>query len=302
MRARTPPTPAIDPRWGASVSRGAGRWGAVLGAAGAALASAALVYWIGGSEDRGLTPATVTPPSPEPRAYAPARPDAGQVLRAYDQLQESYADEGLAGVQAFSAACGREVARDPATLDFCLAFDHFAAALDGASVDAARDLALARSALAPGADAPGRLAAVQALARRTSLASASSEETPAPAAARPKRPRAPTNVRKAAAAQSAKAAQRARLARVAAACRKRGPPARQVVCASPRLRQADLRMRGAYQLALAAGADPHRLARDQARWRARVNAASKDRAALARLYQRRTTTLQAQARRLTRGG
>jgi hypothetical protein len=56
-------------------------------------------------------------------------------------------------------------------------------------------------------------------------------------------------------------------------------------------------MRVVYRRALATGADPRKLARDQARWRAAVNAAAPSRAAVARLYHRRTRALQAQVRR-----
>ena len=55
-------------------------------------------------------------------------------------------------------------------------------------------------------------------------------------------------------------------------------------------------MRLAYRRALAAGASPRRLAREQARFHAAVNAAAPDRPAIARLYHRRTRALEKLAR------
>jgi hypothetical protein len=277
--------------------------GAVIGAVAAALASLGLAYWISGSEDRSLPFGTA--PTPALRVYAPLEPDAGQVARAYGQLQEIYAEHGLAGVTAFSRACAAGVTSNPGMLDFCLAFDIYADSLE-ADDEAARawqthagqrDLALTQSVLAPGQDAGARMAAVGLLARQASLAAPEVVAPPAPTqasappAAKPAVPSAAA--RKTAAARQTAAAR----ARAVAACRKRGPPARRVVCPSPALRQADLRMRRAYQRAAASGVDSHRLASDQARWRAQVNAAAPNRAAVARLYARRTATLQAQAKR-----
>jgi uncharacterized protein len=142
---------------------------------------------------------------------------------------------------------------------------------------------LARIALAPGADAGARVAWVKVLARQTALSAPEAQPPPSLARARP--------VRTAAAARA-----KARVARAVAACRKRAPPARRVVCASPALRQADVRLRSSHARAIAAGVDRRRLAREQSRWRARVNAAAPNRAAVARLYQRRIAVLRAQAR------
>jgi uncharacterized protein len=52
----------------------------------------------------------------------------------------------------------------------------------------------------------------------------------------------------------------------------------------------------AYDRALAAGIDEHRLNRQQARWRRAVNVAGGDREALVRLYERRIWELNADAR------
>jgi uncharacterized protein len=52
----------------------------------------------------------------------------------------------------------------------------------------------------------------------------------------------------------------------------------------------------AYDRALAAGMDEHRLNRAQARWRRALDVAGSDRQAVARLYERRIWELNADAR------
>lgn len=262
------------------------RLGVIMGAGAAALVSAGLVYWISASDDNSLStpppPAQPGAAAPAPKAYAPARPDAGQVVRAYEQLQETYADQGTEGVMSFARACVDSLRADPGVLDFCLAFDIYAGALqeDDESARAwqaqagARDLAMAQAVLPPGADAAARLAAVRALARQASL------ETPQPAA-----PVAPATGR---AAPGTEAGARP----AAASCRLKATAAQRTICASPALRNADRRLRLTYRRALAAGLSPKRLAHDQARFRASVDAAGADRAAIARLYHRRTQALE----------
>jgi uncharacterized protein YecT (DUF1311 family) len=263
-----------------AASRGAFAFGAA--AAAAALASAGLVYWIGVSEDRSLSAGRELAAPPARRIYASPKPDARQVVRAYDQLRDVYADRGMSGVVRFARDCADGLRTDPRVLDFCLAFDIYAASLGGDDADVdldvrawqaqarGRDLTLARRALPPDQDAAARLAEVRGLARQASLAATIA---PAPNAA-----------------QTAAAA--------AEACRRRVAVAQGVVCASPALRDADHRMRVAYNQALAEGAAPRRLARDQARFRAAVKAASPDRAAIARLYKRRTHALEVLVRRM----
>jgi hypothetical protein len=262
----------------------------VLGALAAAVASGALIFWISQGQDRTFSApgAGSTPAASQlagPAGFAPVRADAGQVVRAYEQLQETYADQGARGVMSFGRACADQLKTDPGVLDFCLAFDIYAAALaeDDAEARAwqaeagARDLALARQTLPPGVDPGQRLAKVRELARQASLEAPETKvAAPAPAPAQ----RAVT----------------ARRAHAAAPCQAVASAARSTVCASPALREADRRMRLAYRHAVAAGADPRKLAREQTRWRSSLGAAP-SRPALARLYHRRTRQQQLLARR-----
>ena len=275
------------------------RLGVALGAAAAALVSAGLVYWIGAGEDRGMSSPQRLAAPPARTAYASAKADAGQVLRAYDQVQDIYAEQGTNGVVGFSRSCAASLRSDPGVLDFCLAFDSFAAALGGEDAAArdwwaqaeARDLAMARSVLPPGQDPAARLAQVRALTRQASLEAPGAE---APAAGAPAAAAPPPETARphSSPAAPAAASPRPRPANAAAPCRQRATPGQRAVCASPALREADPRMRLAYRRALAAGASPRRLARDQARFHAAVNAAAPDRAAIARLYHRRTRALE----------
>ncbi|HKR88318.1 MAG TPA: hypothetical protein VJS38_09090 [Phenylobacterium sp.] len=144
-----------------------------MGASTAALISVGLAYWIGGGGDRTLTRFDHAPPP----AYAPSQADPGQVVRAYEQLKQVYADRGAAGVADFAHGCGQSLASNPRALDFCLAFDVYAASLMGddeiarawRSNAAERQLALARVALPPTEDPVARVARVRTLARQTSL-------------------------------------------------------------------------------------------------------------------------------------
>lgn len=281
------------------------RLGVAAGAAAAALVSAGLVYWISTGEDHSLSDAEPAKTATAQPAYAPARADAGQVARAYEQLQEIYADQGTTGVMGFARSCADSLRADPGVLDFCLAFDIYAASLEGEDPQArawqaqagARDLALARSVLPPGQDAAARLAQVRELARQTSL-----EAPPAPEAAAPGQPVQPAAPAPPATGTPATAAPTAAAAAKPVhagqrACRQRATAAQRTVCASPALREADRRLRLAYRRALAAGVDPRRLAHDQARFRAAVNAAAPNRAAVARLYHHRTRALELQVRK-----
>lgn len=309
----------------------------MLGATAAALISAGLVYWIGGGGDRTLTRISHPPP-----VYASPQADVGQVVRAYEQLKEVYADRGASGVADFAQGCGRSLASDPRTLDFCVAFDIYAAPLMGDDELArawregadARELALARVALAPTEDPVARVARIRELARQTSLedpdlaarpqkgrapphrvrprrakAEAAPAEAsappPAPAAAEPGDQPAAQPVASASTATVAAAKPRARPAAVNKAsvrrarppaatdeCRRKPTAGERTVCASPALRQADAQLQAAYRKAVAAGADPGDLAREQARFRRAVNAAAPDRVAVERLYYQRTRDLE----------
>jgi hypothetical protein len=313
---RSPQRPGAIERDEPSAARRGRRLGVALGAGAAALVSAGLAYWMSAGGDRSLSsaPHAAAPPAPEPQAaaprdYAAPRPDAGQVQRAYDQVQEIYADQGSAGVIGFSRSCAETVRSDPGVLDFCLAFDVYAAALEGddpaarewAQQAPTRDLDLARASLPPGQDPSLRLAEVRALARQTSLetpdaadstaAESALAESPAAPQRAPGNP-SPANSHRTSTQAHETGATHAKRASAATACRRKPTAGERAVCASPALRDADRRLRLAYRRAVAAGVSPRRLAHEQARFRAAVNAAAPNRAAIARLYHRRTRTLE----------
>jgi hypothetical protein len=77
------------------------------------------------------------------------------------------------------------------------------------------------------------------------------------------------------------------------ACQAPQTRADRLVCANRDLAAAHERMRQAYERALAAGADPLQIDREQARWRATRDAARIRPAAMARLYERRIEDLEA---------
>jgi hypothetical protein len=272
----------------------------MVGALVALAASAGLAWWsVSGdvttpqpdSAPRITAPAA---PPPAPKASASPAADAAQVDRAYDAVREVYADGGADGLVQFSSYCAQSLRADPQVLDFCLAFDLYATPVVGSAGDAnaqawfheapARGLAAARAALPAGADADGRLDAVRRLARRASAA--------APATAKPA-----ARVRAPAAPKAAAARPRAKPAVASRPCRLRSTPVERVLCASPALQKTDRRLQRAYGQALASGADRRRLARDQAHFRVSLNAASPDRAAVAKLYERRIGELRQLARR-----
>lgn len=317
----------------------------MLGAGAAALISAGLVYWIGSGGDPTLKRVGHASPTP---AYAPPEPDAGQVVRAYEQLKEIYAARGGAGVSGFARGCAQSLTANPSALDFCIAFDIYAASVIGddeaariwRANAAARDLALARAALAPTADPVVRLARIREFARQVSLRDPdltqlqAKKPRPAPhragprhvrrvakpvaepaaqrvtqPAAQPADPSLNQPAAQVAAATAAEAkparpavvnkapviraeAKRPPTAAPAEGCGHKGTAGERTVCASPALRQADAELRTAYRKAVAAGANPIQLAREQARFRRSVNAAAPDRVALERLYYQRTRDLE----------
>ncbi|MDB5446555.1 MAG: hypothetical protein JWQ97_1872, partial [Phenylobacterium sp.] len=173
----------VAPHNAASAPREPVRLGTAMGAGAAALCSVALAIWAG-SGGREVGPHATSPVRPTPPvAFAAPNPDTGQVRQAYAQLRDVYGEKGIRGVVDFSDACRRSVAAAPSQLDFCLAFALDAAALGAGSGDrfvkswservVPEQLALIRSALPPGADAAGRLAAVQQLTRRLVVPAAS---------------------------------------------------------------------------------------------------------------------------------
>jgi hypothetical protein len=149
--------------------------GAILAAAAIAV-SAGLAWWAA-HPARAPAPPPVSAPAaapPRPLQYADAEPDPGQVRAAWREAQASFTQGGAQALAERSVSCAKALAAQPGRLDFCLAFDAYAAEIvagapgAGAAADwfaAApdRDLALARSALPQEVDAANRLAQVQAL-------------------------------------------------------------------------------------------------------------------------------------------
>jgi len=306
--------------------------GVALGATAAALASAGLVFWVGAGPDRAVSGRDTTTSAPEaPVAFAARRPNADQVIRAFEQLQDTYAEQGLNGVMRFARSCADELKNDPSMLDFCIAFDIYASALqdDEPATRAwqaeagARDLALARNALAPDQDAAARLAAIGELARLASVEAPglsaptqAQASAPAPALTRTRaKPASPHHRPQAHVATKVHAKSKAHIQaktratdeasnRVAGAhverrasapartCGHNATPLQRLLCESPALRDSDQRMQRAYRRALSAGVERRGLARDQARWRESVNAAAPDWLDVAQLYHRRTEALE----------
>jgi|GEM_PF-2476092 len=299
--------------------------GPLLGAVLAVAASAGLAWWFGTARDTAPAPAMAPPPAvARPALTAAAQPDEAQVRRAYEAFQDAYADGGADGVAAAKTSCAATLAADPRILDYCLAFDMFAAAVSpGAEpegLDAGR-LAAARGALPSGSDPARRVAEVGRLAKVVALGEAPAAQPVLRPALQPGVRPAPT-VRQAAA--RARPAARAipsrtvrvrvvsrpkptRLVRVAArakdgrapaaagpvidACLFEATAAARLVCANPGLAEADRRMRRAYDEALSSVADRQQVEEDQARWRGQRDRAS-DPAEVRELYDARTRDLE----------
>ena len=125
------------------------------------------------SADEGLT---FSPPA----AREPYRPvDREAIRRAYAQVGTVYAAEGVSGLARYGIQCFRALERAPdyATLDFCLAFDAIATAVNqrlagdalppanswfGAAAD--RDLKVAQAVMGGEGDASARLIDIRRLA------------------------------------------------------------------------------------------------------------------------------------------
>jgi hypothetical protein len=160
-------------------------FGMIFAAVVALVASAGLAWWIASPTqpaDVVAPPAQPPPPAapahqtkPEPLRYAPAEPDPAQVRQALVDVQQAYADGGAEGLVQASAACARQLPLDPRRLDYCLAYDVYAAQIvpPGSGPAAAdwfkeardRDAALAAAALPAGVDAANRMAQVGELTR-----------------------------------------------------------------------------------------------------------------------------------------
>jgi len=288
---------------------GAPRLGPILGVLLALAASAGLAWWFAVPQEAPSIPIVAKPAATAGRApatplpSAPVKPEEAQVRRAYDAFQDAYADGGAPGVERARQSCAQALAADPRILDYCLAFDMFAAAVSQgpptAGADAER-LAAARAALPSGADPARRIAEVGQLARLVSLGDA-----PEPPAARAARKLSRTEV-----AAAPKPVRRLKVLKVRARPDAQGRPkarpgpspvidaclfeptaADRLVCANPRLADSDRRMRRAYEDAIAGGADRAQLDADQARWRSQRDTAS-DPARLQELYEARTRDLQ----------
>jgi uncharacterized protein YecT (DUF1311 family) len=192
-------------------------------------------------------------------------------------------------------------------LDYCLAFEMFAAAVAPPEGMAGRWFAqggdrrldLARAALPDGADPALRIGQVEQLMRQASGADLPArvepvrETAPEPKVRPP--PREPMKVvaakRQARLAIARKAAKSPARAPAPDRCARIASVAERVLCANPDIEVADARLRQAYSQALEAGADPIALARQQASWRqARDGAATRD--AMARVYARRIEELE----------
>jgi hypothetical protein len=293
----------------ATAPRGERRLGPILGVILALAASAGLAWWFATPQEApsipalaGKAPATRASPA-RPPPSAPAKPEEAQVRRAYDAFQDAYADGGAPGVARARQSCAQALAADPRILDYCLAFDMFAAAMGDrrapAGADAERQAA-ARAALPSGSDPALRIAEVGQLAKLVSLG-----DVPEPPVARAARklsrtevaaaPRSPPRVKvlKVRARPDARGRVKARQgpSPVIDACLFEPTAADRLVCGNPRLADSDRRMRRAYEDAIAGGADRSEVDADQARWRSQRDTAS-DPARLQELYEARTRDLQ----------
>jgi hypothetical protein len=155
------------------------RLGVIVAGFVAALASAAMAWWVA-SPDRArqigpAAPVAASAPvaqAPEaPLRYAAADPDPNQVKRAWRDVRQTYVDDGPEALVRGSEACARGLPGDPQSLDYCLAYDMYAAIVapeaqaDWFGDSRSRGLALARTALPDGVDAGNRIAQVAALTR-----------------------------------------------------------------------------------------------------------------------------------------
>ncbi|MDB5416762.1 MAG: hypothetical protein JWP50_181 [Phenylobacterium sp.] len=154
------------------------RLGVILAGLLAVLASAAMAWWVVAPERSrqiaagppvAAAPVKTAPPA-APLRYAAADPDPEQVRRAWRDVRRTYGDGGPEALVRGSQACAQGVPADPRSLDYCLAYDIYASAVatDRGQADwfgdaGDRGLALARTALPEGLDAPNRIAQVAAL-------------------------------------------------------------------------------------------------------------------------------------------
>lgn len=157
------------------------RLGVILAAIVAAAASAGLAWWFAAAAP---SPDLHAPPPPAPAAraepipplrYAAADPDPIQVRRAWRDARQSYVDGGPDALVRASVSCAKNLPADPQLLDYCVAYDTYAAEMappqapggagDWFAAAAERDLALARTALPGEVDPSNRIAQLSALTR-----------------------------------------------------------------------------------------------------------------------------------------
>ena len=173
-RARIEGEPLTLPREGPVGESPRRGLGVFLAALVALLASGGLAWWI--AKPAPSPEIASAPPSPAaPVRYAAADPDPAQVRQAFADVQQVYAEGGAEGLVQASAGCARQLAADPGRLDYCLAYDIYAAQVAPPDAGPAaadwfggakdRDLALARAALPASIDATNRLAQVAELTR-----------------------------------------------------------------------------------------------------------------------------------------
>jgi hypothetical protein len=145
----------------------------ILGAFFALSISAGLVWWLAAQPVSAPAPAVATRPTTRP--VAPLEADFAQIQRAFEAVQDAYADGGEDGLARADADCAAALKADARVLDYCLAFDLYATTvappIARGDSDAVR-LAQAREALPPGADAAARVSQVRALMRQASLGEA----------------------------------------------------------------------------------------------------------------------------------
>lgn len=175
------------------------RIGAIVGGFLALAASAVLAWWAANPERSAAPPAPAVPAHAsapvQPLRYASDEPDPAQVKQAYTEVQKAFTERGGPALVEISLSCAQKTPADPRRLDYCLAFDVYAAEIVHGAPDAAdqadwfeqapdRDLALARSVLPEDVDAANRLAQVRAL-----TVAVLPKPKPTPAKARPVRAR-----------------------------------------------------------------------------------------------------------------
>ena len=101
--------------------------------------------------------------------------------RAFEAVQDAYADGGADGLAQADDDCAAVLKADARVLDYCLAFDLFATAVAPQVARGDSDgvrLAQARAALPPGADPAARVSQVRALMRQASLGGAAPRVAP----------------------------------------------------------------------------------------------------------------------------